>query len=125
MKKTWKSIGAIAVSVPMVAFAACGLQKSEDPAATYATFAEKYNAAVAGYAEGNLFLDYYETISVNAEGANGKMILSSVNDSSCDFANGVTTRAAVSQKMNVAATVGDTETKNEMSVTAYLADGVS
>lgn len=125
MKKTWKSIGAIAVSVPMVAFAACGLQKSEDPAATYAAFAEKYNAAVAGYAEGNLFLDYYETISVNAEGANGKMILSSVNDSSYDFANGVTTRAAASQKMNVAVTVGDAETKNEMSVTAYLADGVS
>ena len=49
MKKTWKSIGAIAVSVPMVAFAACGLQKSEDPAATYATFAEKYGDRPSDY----------------------------------------------------------------------------
>ena len=106
MKKTWKSIGAIAVSVPMVAFAACGLQKSEDPAATYAAFAEKYNAAVASYAESDLFLDVYETVSVNAEGANGKMSLSYVDDSSYDFANGAITRAAARQKMNMAMTVG-------------------
>ncbi|MBQ8352288.1 MAG: hypothetical protein IJY34_00690 [Clostridia bacterium] len=125
MKKTWKSIGAIAVSVPMVAFAACGLQKSEDPAATYATFAEKYNAAVAGYAESDLFLDVYETVSVNAEGANGKMSLSYVNDEAYDFASGVITRAAASQKMNMAMTVGETETKSETSATAYLLDGFS
>lgn len=125
MKKTWKSIGAIAVSVPMVAFAACGLQKSEDPAATYATFAEKYNAAVASYAESDLFLDVYETVSVNAEGTNGKMSLSYVDDSSYDFANGAITRAAASQKMNMAMTVGETETKSETSATAYLLDGFS
>ena len=125
MKKTWKSIGAIAVSVPMVAFAACGLQKSEDPAATYATFAEKYNAAVAGYAESDLFLDVYETVSVNAEGANGKMSLSSISDSSYDFSNGALTRGAVSEKMNMAMTVGETETKSETSATAYLLDGFS
>jgi len=125
MKKTWKSIGAIAVSVPMVAFAACGLQKSEDPAATYATFAEKYNAAVASYAESDLFLDVYETVSVNAEGANGKMSLSYVNDEAYDFASGVITRAAASQKMNMAMTVGETETKSETSATAYLLDGFS
>ena len=125
MKKTWKSIGAIAVSVPMVAFAACGLQKSEDPAATYATFAEKYNAAVASYAEGDLFLDVYETVSVNAEGTNGKMSLSYVDDSSYDFANGAITRAAASQKMNTTMTLGETETKSETSATAYLLDGFS
>ena len=125
MKKTWKSIGAIAVSVPMVAFAACGLQKSEDPAATYATFAEKYNAAVASYAEGDLFLDVYETVSVNAEGANGKMSLSYVNDEAYDFASGVITRAAASQKMNTVMTLGETETKSETSATAYLLDGFS
>ena len=125
MKKTWKSIGAIAVSVPMVAFAACGLQKSEDPAATYATFAEKYNAAVAGYAESDLFLDVYETVSVNAEGANGKMSLSYVNDEAYDFANGAITRAAASQKMNTVMTLGETETKSETSATAYLLDGFS
>ena len=125
MKKTWKSIGAIAVSVPMVAFAACGLQKSEDPAATYATFAEKYNAAVASYAEGDLFLDVYETVSVNAEGANGKMSLSSISDSSYDFSNGALTRAAASAKMNTAMTLGETEIKSETSATTYLLDGFS
>ena len=125
MKKTWKSIGAIAVSVPMVAFAACGLQKSEDPAATYATFAEKYNAAVAGYAESDLFLDVYETVSVNAEGANGKMSLSSVSDSSYDFASGALTRGAASEKMNTTMTLGETEIKSETSATAYLLDGFS
>lgn len=125
MKKTWKSIGAIAVSVPMVAFAACGLQKSEDPAATYATFAEKYNAAVASYAEGDLFLDVYETVSVDAEGANGKMSLSSVSDSSYDFSNGALTRGAASEKMNTTMTLGETEIKSETSATAYLLDGFS
>ncbi len=125
MKKTWKSIGAIAVSVPMVAFAACGLQKSEDPAATYAAFAEKYNSAVAGFAEGDLFLDCYDTLSVNAEGENGKMSISYANDASYDFASGALTRAATSQQVKMSTTVGEKETTSEMSYTAYLTDGLA
>ena len=125
MKKTWKAIGAIAVSVPMIAFASCGLQKSDDPAATFATFAEKFTTATAGFAEGNLYLDYYQSVSLSAKGTNGEMSLSSISDNAFDFVDGKLVKCAATANMESLAKVGDTEQKDAIEYSYYLTDGFS
>lgn len=125
MKKTWKSIGAIAVSVPMIAFAACGLQKSEDPAATFTTFAEKFTAATAGFVEGELYLDYYQSATMSAKGANGEMSLTSISDNAFDFVDGKLVKCAAIANMETFAKLGDVEEKTAFDYSYYLTGGFS
>ncbi len=123
MKKILKSLGAVAVCVPVAAFAACGLKPADDPAATYATFAEKYTAAATALATGNAYLDSYMLLTVQAEGENGKVDLSAKQEAAYNITDSVVNTAAFSLTETTAYTSAEgAEDKSSSVLTNYFVD---